>query len=288
MKKFFKKLLFLLLFQNFSYALVLPENDWIQENIKARVKSIKIEKIVYDYENKEDKTKRIIHFNDKGFKISEEVYTDEGNASYKENYKYDNRGLLSTVSDDTGVVIFDYSYKTDKSGNLIQIKTKREKSEREFEEEKITYNKNGKKISTEQRYGEYKEIIVREGYIYDVKGRLKEIKDELHNNSIINEYRDINKNFISYEMTTYLSGRIIISYYDKNANRIEEQHFKIDDMDKPVKENHFYYSNTIDNHKNLLKLKIYEVKADTGSKKLKILEKRYYEYYWEESENFFL
>lgn len=278
MRKFFKKLLLLLsllFFSNFLYAITLPENDWTQENIKAKVKSVKIERTVYNYENKEDKTKNIIHFNDRGFKVLEEFYFDD--IVYKEIYIYDDKGFLDKISNGSAVIFY-YKYKMDKAENLIQMKIKNEKSGDDFEEEIIVYDKNGKKIRKEIRYGKNKELIVKEAYIYDDRGRLKKIKDELYNNSIVNEYKDINENYIAYEMTTYFPVRKIRTYYDKNNYKIEELHFKKDD-DMSQVESHFFYNNILDSHKNLLESKIYEVKSNTESKKIKIMEKRYYEYY---------
>jgi len=129
----------MLLVFNYSYSVskIMPENDWKIKNLKGKVKSM-----------------------------------------VKTEYEYDSSGKNSDglpIKKDEVSRVYSYKYEETKDGNLlVTIKEENVDNVNFPLLEKITYNKNGKKVHHLVYSG--KELITNDTYIYNEKGNLIEIK----------------------------------------------------------------------------------------------------------------
>ena len=132
----------------------------------------------------------------------------------KTEYEYDSSEKLEKTW-----VTDSYKYEDTKDGNLVvTIKEEGVDKESFLRLEKITYNKNGKKVHHLVYSG--KELITNDTYIYNEKGNLIEIK----NNTFPENSIKITYNYKTngdYEKTTEVATAKWTYLYDKNGNEQE-------------------------------------------------------------------
>ena len=227
MKKYFILFTLMLLVFNYSYSVskIMPENDWKVKNLKGKVKTmIKTE---YEYDSSEKLEKTWVtetNFNKQGYIINEVQYVDN-RLNQSIIYKNNSNGL-PTKKDEVSRV-YSYKYKETKDGNLlVTIKEENVDNENFPLLEKITYNKDGKKVHHLVYSG--KELIVDDMYIYNEKGNLIEIKQavsaDVKDNRLRKNGIKITYNYKAngdYEKTTEVATAKWTYLYDKNGNEKE-------------------------------------------------------------------
>ena len=225
MKKYFKLFMLMLLVFSYSYAGVMPETDWKVKNLKGKVKSmVKIE-YEYDSSGKIEKTwVTETYFNEQGY-ITDEVQYVDNRLNQSIIYKNNSDGL--PIKKDEVSRVYSYKYEETKDRNLlVTIKEENVDNENFPLLEKITYNKNGKKVHHLVYSG--KELITNDTYIYNEKGNLIEIKQAVSTDVKDNRLRKsgikITYNYKAngdYEKTTEVATAKWTYLYDKNGNEQE-------------------------------------------------------------------
>ena len=227
MKKYFILFTLMLLVFNYSYSVskIMPENDWKVKNLKGKVKTMIKTEYEYDSSGKLEKTWVIeTYFNEQGYITNEVQYVDN-RLNQSIIYKNNSDGL--PIKKDEVSRVYSYKYEETKDGNLlVTIKEENVDNENFPLLEKITYNKNGKKVHHLVYSG--KELIVDDMYIYNEKGNLIEIKKAVSTDVKDNRLR---KNGIKitynykvngdYEKTTEVATAKWTYLYDKNGNEKE-------------------------------------------------------------------
>ena len=217
MKKFLLLFILMLLVFSYSYSGVMPETDWKIKNLKGKVKSMVKTEYEYDSSGKLEKTwVTETYFNEQGY-ITDEVQYVDNRLNQSIIYKNNSDGL--PIKKDEVSRRYSYKYEETKDGNLlVTIKEENVDNENFPLLEKITYNKNGKKVHHLVYSG--KELITNDTYIYNEKGNLIEIKNNIfHENSIKITYNY--KANGDYEKTTEVATAKWTYLYDKNGNEQE-------------------------------------------------------------------
>lgn len=227
MKKYFILFTLMLLVFNYSYSVskIMPENDWKVKNLKGKVKTMIKTEYEYDSSGKLEKTWVIeTYFNEQGYITNEVQYVDN-RLNQSIIYKNNSDGLPIKKDEDSRT--HSYKYEDTKDGNLVvTIKEEGVDKESFLRLEKITYNKNGKKVHHLVYSG--KELIVDDTYIYNEKGNLIEIKQaispEIKDNRFPKNGIKITYNYKAngdYEKTTEVATAKWTYLYDKNGNEQE-------------------------------------------------------------------
>ena len=217
MKKYLKFFMLMLLIFSYSYSGVMPETDWKIKNLKGKVKSMVKTEYEYDSSGKLEKTwVTETYFNQQGY-ITDEVQYVDNRLNQSIIYKNNSDGL--PIKKDEVSRVYSYKYEETKDGNLlVTIKEENVDNENFPLLEKITYNKNGKKVHHLVYSG--KELITNDTYIYNEKGNLIEIK----NNTFPENGIKITYNYKTngdYEKTTEVATAKWTYLYDKNGNEQE-------------------------------------------------------------------
>ena len=217
MKKYFKLFILMLLVFSYSYAGVMPETDWKVKNLKGKVKSMVKTEYEYDSSGKVEKTwVTETYFNQQGY-ITDEVQYVDNRLNQSIIYKNNSDGL--PIKKDEVSRGYSYKYEETKDGNLLVTIKEENVDKKHFPSlEKITYNKNGKKVHRLVYSGE--ELITNDTYIYNKKGNLIEIKD----NTFPENSMKITYNYKTngdYEKITDVATAKWTYLYDKNENEKE-------------------------------------------------------------------
>ena len=225
MKKYFKLFMLMLLVFSYSYSGVMPETDWKIKNLKGKVKSMVKTEYEYDSSGKLEKTwVTETYFNEQGY-ITDEVQYVDNRLNQSIIYKNNSDGL--PIKKDEVSRVYSYKYEETKDGNLlVTIKEENVDNENFPLLEKITYNKNGKKVHHLVYSG--KELITNDTYIYNEKGNLIEIKQAVSTDVKDNRFRENGikitydyKTNGDYEKTTEVATAKWTYLYDKNGNEQE-------------------------------------------------------------------
>ncbi|WP_324269998.1 hypothetical protein VKN79_07455 [Fusobacterium polymorphum] len=225
MKKYLKFFMLMLLVFSYSYSGVMPETDWKIKNLKGKVKSMVKTEYEYDSSRKLEKTwVTETYFNEQGY-ITDEVQYVDNRLNQSIIYKNNSDGL--PIKKDEVSRVYSYKYEETKDQNLlVTIKEENVDNENFPLLEKITYNKNGKKVHHLVYSG--KELITNDTYIYNEKGNLIEIKQavstDVKDNRFLENGIKITYNYKAngdYEKTTEVATAKWTYLYDKNGNEQE-------------------------------------------------------------------
>ena len=283
-------LLFTLMLLVFSYSYsvskIMPETDWKIKNLKGKVKTMVKTEYEYDSSGKLEKTwVTETYFNEQGY-ITDEVQYVDNRLNQSIIYKNNSDGL--PIKKDEVSRVYSYKYEETKDGNLlVTIKEENVDNVNFPLLEKITYNKNGKKVHHLVYSG--KELITNDTYIYNEKGNLIEIKQAVSTDVKDNRLREsgikITYNYKAngdYEKTTEVATAKWTYLYDKNGN--EQEYISMIKTGSEGKTKISIYLKfkdiTRDEHGNLTKST--SVRYDYSKKKEKGIYKRLenkYEYY---------
>ena len=219
MKKYLKFFILMLLVFNYSYSVskIMPENDWKVKKLKGKVKTMVKTEYEYDSSGKLEKTwVTETYFNEQGY-ITDEVQYVDNRLNQSIIYKNNSDGL--PIKKDEVSRRYSYKYEETKDGNLLVTIKEEYVDKKHFPSlEKITYNKNGKKVHCLVYSGE--ELITNDTYIYNKKGNLIEIK----NNTFSENSMKITYNYKAngdYEKITDVATAKWTYLYDKNGNEQE-------------------------------------------------------------------
>ena len=217
MKKYFKLFILMLLVFSYSYSGVMPETDWKIKNLKGKVKSMVKTEYEYDSSGKVEKTwVTETYFNQQGY-ITDEVQYVDNRLNQSIIYKNNSDGL--PIKKDEVSRGYSYKYEETKDGNLLVTIKEENVDKKHFPSlEKITYNKNGKKVHCLVYSGE--ELITNDTYIYNKKGNLIEIKDNTFPENSMKITYNYKANGDS-EKTTEVATAKWTYLYDKNENEKE-------------------------------------------------------------------
>ena len=227
MKKYLILLTLMLLVFNYSYSVskIMPETDWKIKNLKGKVKSMVKTEYEYDSSGKLEKTwVTETYFNEQGY-ITDEVQYVDNRLNQSIIYKNNSDGL--PIKKDEVSRVYSYKYEETKDGNLLVTIKEENVDNKNFPLlEKITYNKNGKKVHHLVYSG--KELITNDTYIYNEKGNLIEIKQAVSTDVKDNRLREsgikITYNYKTngdYEKTTEVATAKWTYRYDRNGNEQE-------------------------------------------------------------------
>ena len=225
MKKYLKLFILMLLIFSYSYSGVMPETDWKIKNLKGKVKSMVKTEYEYDSSGKLEKTwVTETYFNEQGY-ITDEVQYVDNRLNQSIIYKNNSDGL--PIKKDEVSRVYSYKYEETKDGNLLVTIKEEYVDKKHFPSlEKITYNKNGKKVHHLVYSG--KELITNDTYIYNEKGNLIEIKQAVSTDVKDNRLREsgikITYNYKTngdYEKTTEVATAKWTYRYDRNGNEQE-------------------------------------------------------------------
>ena len=225
MKKYLKFFMLMLLVFSYSYSGVMPETDWKIKNLKGKVKSMVKTEYEYDSSGKLEKTwVTETYFNEQGY-ITDEVQYVDNRLNQSIIYKNNSDGL--PIKKDEVSRVYSYKYEETKDGNLlVTIKEENVDNVNFPLLEKITYNKNGKKVHHLVYSG--KELITNDTYIYNEKGNLIEIKKavstDVKDNRFLENGIKITYNYKAngdYEKITEVATAKWTYLYDKNGNEQE-------------------------------------------------------------------
>ena len=225
MRKYLKFFMLMLLIFSYSYSGVMPETDWKIKNLKGKVKTMVKTEYEYDSSGKLEKTwVTETYFNEQGYITNEVQYVDN-RLNQSIIYKNNSDGL--PIKKDEVSRVYSYKYEETKDGNLlVTIKEENVDNENFPLLEKITYNKNGKKVHHLVYSG--KELITNDTYIYNEKGNLIEIKQAVSTDVKDNRLREsgikITYNYKTngdYEKTTEVATAKWTYRYDRNGNEQE-------------------------------------------------------------------
>ena len=225
MRKYLKLFILMLLIFSYSYSGVMPETDWKIKNLKGKVKTMVKTEYEYDSSGKLEKTwVTETYFNEQGY-ITDEVQYVDNRLNQSIIYKNNSDGL--PIKKDEVSRVYSYKYEETKDGNLlVTIKEENVDNVNFPLLEKITYNKNGKKVHHLVYSG--KELITNDTYIYNEKGNLIEIKQAVSTDVKDNRFREngikITYNYKTngdYEKTTEVATAKWTYLYDKNGNEQE-------------------------------------------------------------------
>ena len=286
MKKYLKFFMLMLLIFSYSYSGVMPETDWKIKNLKGKVKSMVKTEYEYDSSGKLEKTwVTETYFNEQGY-ITDEVQYVDNRLNQSIIYKNNSDGL--PIKKDEVSRVYSYKYEETKDGNLlVTIKEENVDNVNFPLLEKITYNKNGKKVHHLVYSG--KELITNDTYIYNEKGNLIEIKQavstDVKDNRFLENGIKITYNYKAngdYEKITEVATAKWTYLYDKNGN--EQEYISMIKTGSEGKTKISIYLKfkdiTRDEHGNLTKST--SVRYDYSKKKEKGIYKRLenkYEYY---------
>ena len=217
MKKYFKLFMLMLLVFSYSYAGVMPETDWKVKKLNGKVKSMIKTEYEYDSSGKLEKTRLTeTYFNEQGY-ITDEVQYVDNRLNQSTIYKNNSDGL--PIKKDEVSRRYSYKYEETKDGNLLVTIKEEYVDKKHFPSlEKITYNKNGKKVHELFYSGE--ELITNDTYIYNKKGDLIEIKDNIFPENSIKITYNYKANG-DYEKITDVATAKWTYLYDKNGNEKE-------------------------------------------------------------------
>ena len=217
MEKYFKLFMLMLLVFSYSYAGVMPETDWKVKKLNGKVKSMIKTEYEYDSSGKLEKTRLTeTYFNEQGY-ITDEVQYVDNRLNQSTIYKNNSDGL--PIKKDEVSRRYSYKYEETKDGNLLVTIKEEYVDKKNFPSlEKITYNKNGKKVHDLFYSGE--ELITNDTYIYNKKGDLIEIKNNIFPENSIKITYNYKANG-DYEKTTDVATAKWTYLYDKNGNEKE-------------------------------------------------------------------
>ena len=217
MKKYFKLFMLMLLVFSYSYAGVMPETDWKVKKLNGKVKSMVKTEYEYDSSGKLEKTRLTeTYFNQQGY-ITDEVQYVDNRLNQSIIYKNNSDGL--PIKKDEVSRVYSYKYEETKDGNLLVTIKEEYVDKKHFPSlEKITYNKNGKKVHDLFYSGE--ELITNDTYIYNKKDDLIEIKDNIFPENSMKITYNYKANG-DYEKITDVATAKWTYLYDKNGNEKE-------------------------------------------------------------------
>lgn len=231
-----KAFLIVLFISTSSCSLNKKDNDWAEENLRGKVKSLS--EISYKAVEKFGEIKtgnrerdswsendRLIIFDQKGNKIEENIYASDGNLRKKYTFEYDNLGNLSKKNryNFDGSLYEKHTYEYDDKGNLVIDNSYWSDGSLKI---KLTYKyDNIGNVIKEQKYRSDGTLLKKYRYQYDNKGNL--VKKNRHESDGIIIIRPSQTTIWMWTYKYDDKGNIIeVKEYDSVGNLDNVKNFK--------------------------------------------------------------
>ena len=197
---------------------ILPQSDWSKKDLKGKVKSMTATEYEYSMDGSgalENTRVKQTEFNKNGYIVQEsEQINGVPNSSVL--FEYGKDGLIRKKYQDSAVYLYEYEFDGE---NLVET-AKEQYIEDKFypRTEKTTYGKDGKMIARAVYSG--RELVIDDSYVYDEKGVLTRIEDNMEPRHGI-EISFERKPNGEYEKITQSPGSKWVYYYAANGDEME-------------------------------------------------------------------
>ena len=197
---------------------ILPQSDWSKKELKGKVKSMTATEYEYSMDGSgtlENTRVKQTEFNENGYIVQEsEQINGVPNSSVL--FEYDKDGLVRKKYQDSAVYLYEYEFDGE---NLVET-AKEQYVEDKFypRTEKTTYGKDGKMIARAVYSG--RELVIDDSYVYDEKGVLTRIEDNMEPRHGI-EISFERKPNGEYEKITQAPNSKWVYYYAANGDEME-------------------------------------------------------------------
>ena len=197
---------------------ILPQSEWSKKDLKGKVKSMTATEYEYSMDGSgalENTRVKQTEFNKNGYIVQEsEQINGVPNSSVL--FEYGKYGLVRKKYQDSAVYLYKYEFDGE---NLVET-AKEQYIEDKFypRTEKTTYGKDGKMIARAVYSG--RELVIDDSYVYDEKGVLTRIEDNMEPRHGI-EISFERKPNGEYEKITQSPGSKWVYYYAANGDEME-------------------------------------------------------------------
>lgn len=196
----------------FLNSAILPQSDWSKKDLKGKVKSMTATEYEYSMDGSgtlENTRVKQTEFNENGYILQETEHIN-GTPNSSVLFEYDKDGLVRKKYQDSAVYLYEYEFDGE---NLEYIEDK-------FypRTEKTTYGKDGKMIARAVYSG--RELVIDDSYVYDEKGVLTRIEDNMEPRHGI-EISFERKPNGEYEKITQAPNSKWVYYYAANGDEME-------------------------------------------------------------------
>ena len=197
---------------------ILPQSDWSKKDLKGKVKSMTATEYEYSMDGSgalENTRVKQTEFNKNGYIVQEsEQINGVPNSSVL--FEYGKDGLIRKKYQDSAVYLYEYEFDGE---NLVET-AKEQYIEDKFypRTEKTTYGKDGKMIARAVYSG--RELVIDDSYVYDEKGVLTRIEDNMEPRHGI-EISFERKPNGEYEKITQTPNSKWVYYYAANGDEME-------------------------------------------------------------------
>ena len=197
---------------------ILPQSDWSKKDLKGKVKSMTATEYEYSMDGSgalENTRVKQTEFN-KNCYIVQESEQINGVPNSSVLFEYGKDGLIRKKYQDSAVYLYEYEFDGE---NLVET-AKEQYIEDKFypRTEKTTYGKDGKMIARAVYSG--RELVIDDSYVYDEKGVLTRIEDNMEPRHGI-EISFERKPNGEYEKITQSPGSKWVYYYAANGDEME-------------------------------------------------------------------
>ena len=197
---------------------VLPQSDWSKKELKGKVKSMTATEHEYSMDGSgtlENTRVKRTEFNENGYIVQETEHIN-GIPNSSVLFEYGKDGLVRKKYQDSAVYLYKYEFDGE---NLVET-AKEQYIEDKFypRTEKTTYGKDGKMIARAVYSG--RELVIDDSYVYDEKGVLTRIEDNMEPRHGI-EISFERKPNGEYEKITQTPNSKWVYYYAANGDEME-------------------------------------------------------------------
>ena len=202
----------------FLNSAVLPQSDWSKKDLKGKVKSMTATEYEYSMDGSgvlENTRVKRTEFNENGY-ILQESEQINGAPNSSVSFEYGKDGLIRKKYQDSAVYLYEYEFDGE---NLVATAKEKYVEDRFYPRtEKTTYGKDGKMIARAVYSG--RELVIDDSYVYDEKGVLTRIEDNMEPRHGI-EISFERKPNGEYEKITQAPNSKWVYYYAANGDEME-------------------------------------------------------------------
>ena len=202
----------------FLNSAVLPQSDWNKKDLKGKVKSMTATEYEYSMDGSgtlENTRVKQTEFNENGYILQETEHIN-GVPNSSVSFEYGKDGLIRKKYQDSAVYLYEYEFEGE---NLVATAKEKYVEDRFYPRtEKTTYGKDGKMIAQAVYSG--RELVIDDSYVYDEKGVLTRIEDNMEPRHGI-EISFERKPNGEYEKITQAPNSKWVYYYAANGDEME-------------------------------------------------------------------
>lgn len=202
----------------FLNSAVLPQSDWSKKDLKGEVKSMTATEYEYSIDGSgtlENTRVKQTEFNENGYILQETEHIN-GVPNSSVLFEYGKDGLIRKKYQDGAVYLYEYEFDGE---NLVATAKEQHVEDRFYPRtEKTTYGKDGKMIARAVYSG--RELVIDDSYVYDEKGVLTRIEDNMEPRHGI-EISFERKPNGEYEKITQTPNSKWVYYYAANGDEME-------------------------------------------------------------------